>query len=421
MFALCDQRHFYASCETVFRPDLRQWPIVVLSNNDGCIVAINEYASAIGVQKFSPYFKQKALIQQQGCAVFSSNYALYGEISKRIMQTLASEVPAFEIYSIDEGFCDLSGIPNKEQHRLACHIRHKIWKEQRIPAGVSIASTKTLAKLGQFATKKVASLQGVCMISNNTQRLWLLNRAPVSEVWGVGRNLAKKLNALQIHSAAQLAAMPEDRARQLAGVCLVRTVNELNGISTIALDDEPAPRQSIICSRSFGERLSDINDIKTAIANYAARVSQKLRAQGLYAGRIGVFLQTNRFEADAFCDAYHETIPGGSHDSRTLVTLACRLITLAYQNGRKYVKAGVTCTDLRPAETWQQDLFQPNHHRHHLQSDALMNTLDAIDNRFRTGTVKIARQAGSQPFRMNQDFLSPAYLSRWSDIPSIKA
>ncbi|WP_370978592.1 Y-family DNA polymerase [Agaribacterium sp. ZY112] len=417
MFALCDQRSFYASCETVFRPDLRGKPIVVLSNNDGCVVALNQQAKDFDIPAFAPFFKHKALIQKAGVEVFSSNYALYGEISRRIMSTLESEVPSLEVYSIDEGFCDFTAVPERELKPLAQHLRQRVYREQRIPMGVSVGSTKTLAKLGQYAAKKIPSLNGVCIIENDLQRTWLSERVPVSEVWGVGRRLNKKLTAMGVHTAAQLAAMSEEQARALNGVCLARTIKELNGQSCIPMELVPEVRQSVVCSRSFGEKLTSVGDLKVAVANYVARACEKLRSQDLYAGRLSVYILTSRFDTNVFADEYSEKIPGGSNDSRRIAKLACQIVERIYKEGYRYAKAGVGLIELRPASSWQGDLFPIEENK---RSAALMRVMDDIDKKYSRGTVKLACQGGGQRFEMRQERLSSNYLTQWYDIPSVK-
>lgn len=416
MFALCDQRSFYASCETVFRPDLRSKPVTVLSNNDGCIVALNQAAKALGVKKFSPYFKQRHLLKEIGGAVFSSNYTLYGEISSRIMATLKEDTPRVEVYSIDEGFCDFTQVPQGDYKTLSQHLQNRVWKEQRIPMGVSVGSTKTLAKLGQYAAKMIPSLGGVCIIENNHQREWLAKRVPINEVWGVGRKLCEKLHELNVHTAYDLCVLPEETARNINGVCLARTIKELNAESCIAFDDMPEPRKSIACTRSFGERLTELDEIKIAVANYVSRACEKLRKQELYAGRMSVFIETSRFDQTPFHNEYGTSIPGGSNDTLRLIGLAVNITERLFKHGFRYAKAGVMLIDLRPAESWQQDMFSS----YEGNNEKLMGLMDEIDARFGRGTIRSASQGSSERFKMQKEFASPGYLTNWAEIPVLR-
>ena len=415
MFALCDQRSFYASCECIFRPDLRDKPVTVLSNNDGCVVALNQHAKAHGIEKFTPYFKQRDKINAAGGAVFSSNYTLYGEVSRRIMETLRSEVPRYEVYSIDEGFSDLSGIPYDQLKPFAHHLKHRIWREQRIPMGVSIANTKTLAKIGQFAAKTYPQLKGVCFIQHDHQRTWLLHRTPVKEVWGIGRALSKKLEIMQVRTALDLSQMQLSDARKLFGVCLVRTIHELNGQPCIPLEEQPDPRQNIVCTRSFGQRLTELDDIKIAVANYVARACEKLRKQQLYAGRMSVFLQTSRFDDHPYSREASISLPGGSDDTCRCTSLAIQILEPLFKPGFRYAKAGVGFLDLRPATGWQLDCFTPFESNNH----ALMKVMDQINQRFEPGSIRTARQGRRARFTMQRELLSPSYLTQWSDIPVV--
>ena len=415
MIALCDQRSFYASCEAVFRPDLRDKPIAVLSNNDGCVVALNDQAKQLGVKKFEAYFKQKTLIRRAGVHVFSSNYALYGEISSRIMATLKARTPAVEVYSIDEGFCDLDGIEVAELKAFGSHLRQLIWRQQRIPMGVSMGPTKTLAKLGQYATKKIPAINGVCLLERPDQWEWLAERVPVSEVWGVGRRLTVRLNSLGVRSALDLMRMPLERARTIAGVTMVRTVKELNGDPCIEMEYAPSDKQQIICSRSFGQKVTSLQELKQAVSGFAVRVSEKLRAQKCNAGRLSVWIQTSNYEHNRFSDSNSITLPGGTDDARRLSECATRIVEELFRSGYRYAKAGVGVLDVRPHCYWQRDLLSDAK----AGSAEVMKAMDAVNRKYGSGTLRIARQGYEQRFAMAQNMLSPRYLTRWCDIPTL--
>lgn len=415
MIALCDQRSFYASCEGVFRPDIRDQPIAVLSNNDGCVVALNPLAKAVGVKKFEPYFMQRKLMESAGVHVFSSNYALYGEISARIMATLRRMTCAVEVYSIDEGFCDLSGIKAAELKPLGKRLRETVWREQRIPMGVSIAPTKCLAKLGQVATKSYPQLDGVAVLERSEQWDWLAKRVPVSEVWGVGRKLTTKLQYVGIDSAYDLLKGDVKVVKGIGGVMLERVVRELNGIPCIPMEDAPGSKQQIICSRSFGKPIHDEHHLLEAISAFAARASEKTRNQDSKAGRLSVWISYKATNSGRYPlhMSNSQSIAGGSSDSTRIATLAVKMTKTLYKEGFTYVKAGVGLEDLRPSQYWQRDLWSSE------AESSAMDVLDGINRRYGRGTMHLGRQSGGEQFKMRQEMLSPRYLTRWQEIPKV--
>lgn len=415
MYALCDQRSFYASCEAVFRPDIRGQAICVLSNNDGCVVALNDQAKASGVKKFEPYFKQRQLIQRAGVHTFSSNYALYGNISDRIMQTLQDHTPSVEIYSIDEGFCDLSSIPTGELKPLGRSLRQTVWNEQRIPCGVSIAPTKTIAKLGQYATKKIPKIDGVAVLTHPHQWEWLAKRVPVSEVWGVGRRLNLTLTSMGVVSAYDLTLLDKSLARKIGGLPLARTIRELNGEPCIPMELNPPSKQQIICSRSFGTKLYQLDDVLESVSAFAARAAEKLRSQDSFAGRVSVWLMTGQHQRTSFSEANSVNLPGGSDDSRLIAREAVSIAKRLYRPGGRYMKAGVELVDIRPREFWQMDLLNKEGNT----TISPMPVVDQINRKYGRSTVILARQTGRARFSMKQQKLSPLYLTRWQDIPKL--
>lgn len=411
MFALVDVNSCYASCETVFRPDLRGKPVVVLSNNDGCIVARNKEAKALDIPDLAPYFKQKDAIQKYGVQIFSSNYELYGDISRRIMTTLEMETPHLEIYSIDEAFLICTDIPDLPTygHRL----KNKIWKEQRVHVGVGIAPTKTLAKLANHTAKKLGKTQGVCVLDSREKWQWVLQRVPVSAIWGVGRKLSQKLQSQGIVTGADLAALPAKKARIHYSVVLERTVRELNGEACINLEEVTPIKQQIMCSRSFGKKIEHVEELEQAVALYTWRAGEKLRAQQSIANSIQVWISTSRFAQAKFSQAAHANIPGGSDDTRKLCHIARSLTRALYRQGYRYAKASVCLMDLTPNNPRQLDCFNSD------TNPKLMPTLDKINHKFGKGTAYLASQGHHPRWAMSRNFLSPAYTTRWCDIPVI--
>jgi len=417
LIGLCDMRSFYCSCEKVFRPDIRDRGVVVTSNNDGVIVALDDRAKAAGIRKFEPYFKQRQLIERAGVLAFSSNYELYGEVSGRIMATLAELVPnGIEVYSIDECFVDFSAVPRAELKAFAAMLRDTIWQQQGIKMGVSIAPTKTLAKLGQCAAKQYSQLEGVCVLEQAHQWQWLAARVDVSEVWGVGRKLTKKLKARALGTAGDLAMMTQADARALQGITLARTIRELQGEPCIDVDSQPQPKQTIISSRSFGQKQTSLKSLQEAVSHYAVRAGEKLRAQSSLCFRLSVYLQTSTHDAQPYADELSVSLPGGTADSRALSRASVALVATLYRPGCTYAKAGVALHDIRPQQLAQRDLLAPQPEI----SERLMKAMDGVNQRFGSGAINLARQGGEGSFAMKRAMKSPSYLTRWQEIPRIR-
>lgn len=415
MIALCDQRSFYASCESVFLPKLRSEAIAVLSNNDGCVVALNEQAKSRGLKKFAPYFQQQSLAEAENINVFSSNYALYGEISRRIMDTLRVLSPRIEVYSIDECFCDLSGIDQDKLKAFGHELKSTIWREQRIPMGVSIGATKTLAKLGQYATKKVPQLNGVCLLESEHQISWLGKRTPVDEVWGVGRRLAEQLKGNGADTADRLRRLPIGLARKIGHKPLERTVRELNGEPCISFEEFATDKQAIVCSRSFGTKLSAKVDIEQALAEFTARAAEKLRLQKSVCQVLTVFLMTSRHGDECYAAKRSAKLLHATSNTCALVKQAKELLNEIYLQGFDYSKTGVELSAIRPAGVGQQDFWGSDTTR----STALMSVIDAVNGRYGKGTIHVAAQGVARKHTMRQAMLSPRYLTCWDEIPII--
>ncbi len=417
MIGLCDMRSFYCACEKVFRPDIRDRGVVVTSNNDGVVVALDDRAKAAGIKKFEPYFKQRQLIERAGVLAFSSNYELYGEVSRRIMATLAELVPnGIEVYSIDECFVDFSAVPRSELKAFAAMLRDTIWQQQGIKMGVSIAPTKTLAKLGQCAAKQFPQIEGVCVLEHPAQWHWLAVRVNAAEVWGIGRRLTKKLAARGLYTAADLSAMAKTDARALQGITLVRTIRELQGEPCIDIDCQPQPKQTIISSRSFGQKQTSLKPLQEAVSHYAVRAGVKLRAQSSLCFRLSAWIQTSAHGAKPYADELSVSLPGGTADSRELSRVAVALVVKLYRPGYRYAKAGVMLQDIRPEQFAQGDLLASRPEN----SVRLMKVMDGVNQRFGSGAIKLARQGGENGFAMKRAMKSPSYLTRWREIPRLK-
>lgn len=420
IFALVDCNNFYASCEKLFRPDLKHRPVVVLSNNDGCVVARSKEAKALGIKMGVPVFQIRDQIEQHNIVCFSSNYALYADLSQRVMSLLEEEAPYVEIYSIDEAFLDLAGLDGcVDVLSFGQHLKSKVDQCTGITVGVGIAPTKTLAKLANHAAKTYPATGSVVNLMERDRQRRLLALLDVSDVWGVGRRLSKRLYERGIYTALDLADANSKVIRSEFSVVLERTVQELNGVSCIALEDAVPVKQQIVCSRSFGTRIIEKEALKEAIAKYMGRAAEKLRSEQLLARVVQVFIRTGAFNPN---DAYYTNaltieLSHPTNDSRDLLKAAYEVLEKLYRPGYRYAKAGVMLTDFYEHHAYQQDMFQADPVRK--GSKALMEVIDNI-NHSRLGKIFLAAQGTSTPWSMKREHLSPAYTTQWSDLPIVR-
>lgn len=420
MFALVDVNNFYASCETLFRPDLQGKPVVVVSNNDGCIISRSREAKNLGIDMAAPYFKIKDELHRQRVTVFSSNYALYADLSNRVMSTLAEITPSVELYSIDEAFIDLSGVSNCISLEAFGHqIRNQILKNTGLTTGVGIAPTKTLAKVANYAAKRWASAGGVVDISSRERQRKLLFHVPIHEVWGVGCRISKKLALMGIENALQLADSSTWVIRKHFNVVLERTVRELRGESCLAFDEFSPTKQQIICSRSFGKRITQYSDMHQAICAYAERAAEKLRAEHQFCRFISVFIRTSPHADNRiyYGNQVSVTLMTPTNDTRDIIRAATSSLDQIWREGHRYMKAGVMLSDFFSSGVAQLNLFDEN--RPYANSAALMETIDRLNTSGR-GSVWFAGQGIEKNWAMKRDMLSPAYTTRYSDLPVVK-
>ncbi|MCG8158978.1 translesion error-prone DNA polymerase V subunit UmuC [Brenneria goodwinii] len=420
MFALVDVNSFYTSCETVFRPDLQGKPVVVVSNNDGCIISRSAEAKALGIKMGAPYFKIKDDLRRHQVAVFSSNYALYADLSHRVMLTLMEIAPSVEVYSIDEAFIDMSGVSNCiPLDTFGRQIRNQVLKNTGLTVGVGIAPTKTLAKLANLAAKTWRKTGGVVDLSDSNRQRKLLSLVPVHEIWGVGRRISKKLELMGMKTALQLADCSLWVIRKHFNVVLERTVRELRGESCLEFDEFAPTKQQIICSRSFGQRITQYSDMHQAVCAYAERAAEKLRAERQYCCVISVFMRTSPHAAN---EAFYGPQASGrlttpSNDTRDIIRVAINALDRIWKAGFRYMKAGVMLSDFFSQGVAQLNLFdeyqpQPN-------SNALMQVIDRINHSGR-GAVWFAGQGIQKNWAMKREMLSPGYTTRYSDLPIVK-
>lgn len=420
VFALVDCNNFYASCEKLFRPDLKDTPIVVLSNNDGCVVARSREAKLLGIKMGVPVFQIKAEMQRHGILAFSSNYALYADLSSRVMRTLEEMAPRVEVYSIDEAFLDLTGIESAiSLVEFGQQVRERIGRWIGITVCVGIAPTKTLAKLANHAAKKYPATQGVVDLTNPDRQRRLLALVPVDDVWGVGRRLSKRLNALGITTALDLANASPRAIRDQFSVVLERTVRELNGESCIELEEIPPTKKQIVCSRSFGVKVTHFELLREAICEYATRATEKLRKEQQQAKVMTVFIRTSPFKDNE--PQYSSSASGEllipSCDTRDFIELANHLLKPIWKDGFRYAKAGVMLSDFYDPGMFQPGLFDDVSTR--ANSQQLMSVLDTI-NQSGAGKVFFAGQGTKKDWSMKREHLSPAYTTRWDQLPRVK-
>ncbi|EFM17731.1 translesion error-prone DNA polymerase V subunit UmuC [Pantoea sp. aB] len=420
MFALADANNFYATCETVFRPDLRGRPIVVVSNNDGCVIARSAEAKRLGIKMAAPLFLNERFFRQNGVHVFSSNYELYGDMSARMMAILGEMAAGQEVYSIDESFLDVTGISNVIPLETFGHqMRERIRKETGLIIGVGFGPTKTLAKLANHAAKKWTQTKGVVDLSSRTRQRKLLHLTDVGDIWGIGPRITKRMHQLGITTALQLADSNISMIRKNFDVIVERTTRELNGESCIALEDAPPPKQNILNSRSFGEKITELEDMKQAVTLYATRAGEKLREQNSRCRHISVSISTARhanepqYSNTASCVCDYPT-----SDTRDIIESALRGLSTIWRDGYRYAKAGVMLGDFYQSGVAQFDMFSEQQPR--ANADALMAALDAI-NRSGRGKVFFAGQGEQDSaWQMKREMLSPRYTTRLKDIPAIK-
>lgn len=420
VFALVDCNNFYASCEKLFRPDLKDTPVVVLSNNDGCVVARSREAKLLGIKMGVPVFQIKAEMQRYGILAFSSNYALYADLSSRVMRTLEEMAPRVEVYSIDEAFLDLTGIESAiSLVEFGQQVRERIGHWIGITVCVGIAPTKTLAKLANHAAKKYPATQGVVDLTNPDRQRRLLALVPVDDVWGVGRRLSKRLNALGITTALDLANASPRAIRDQFSVVLERTVRELNGESCIELEEIPPTKKQIVCSRSFGAKVTQFELLREAVCEYATRATEKLRKEQQQAKVLTVFIRTSPFKDNE--PQYSNSASGEllipSCDTRDFIELANHLLKRIWKDGFRYAKAGVMLSDFYDPGMFQPGLFDDVSTRSNSQQ--LMSVLDTI-NQSGAGKVFFAGQGTKKDWSMKREHLSPAYTTRWDQLPRVK-
>lgn len=416
MYALVDAVSFYASAEKVFDPAIRSKPVVVLTNNDGCVCAICPIARRLNIPKFGPYFKVKHLLEQNNVVIRSSNYELYADLSDKMMNIIARFCDTQHIYSIDESFLHFDGYTSliKDWHEYGHTIRRTVWRETKLPVGVGFGPTPTLAKAANHAAKKLSGFNGVAVINSEQTRQAILQRMSCEDVWGIGRRLAKKLKIMNIHTAWDLAQQNPRAMRRAFSVVVERTVSELNGITCLNWDDVRQDKREIYSTRSFGERICEPTALKTALINHVTTVANKLRAQRSLTHQLYIFAASGAHENKYYKKSFVYKFPSPTNDTCVMANAASEVFNKIYQPGIRFYKCGVGAVELISEQFQQNDLFNKSP-----DNPKLMQCLDTINNRYGKGMLSLASSKLNDRWHMNRDFLSPQYTTRWRDIPKI--
>ena len=422
VFALVDGNSFFASCEKVFRPDLTDRPVIVLSNNDGCVVARSKEAKKLGIKMCQPYFEIDEFCLRENVAVFSSNYELYANLSGRMMSTIASQVDCIDPYSIDECFANMSGYEGlgTDLTKLGFQIKDKVFKDVGIPTCVGIAPTKTLAKYCNHLAKHYAGLKGVCNWLDLTpqRQAKALACEPVSEIWGVGRRYTEHLGKMGIRTALDLACADAEAIRDRFGITLSMTVRELQGTSCIPLELVKPKRQQIMRSRSFSQLVCDKDDLLGAITFHAQECGRTLRREGTVAHTVGIVLNTNPFRLqDVQQHAYPCVgLPYPISDTNTIIHYARRLLNQTYRRDCLYKRAGVYVGEVVPKDAVTKDLFEEPE----TEQQVVCELMDSINTRYGKNTLCFAAsKLGKSTWEMSRARLSPGYTTCWKDLPRI--
>lgn len=418
MFALADCNNFFASCERVFRPDLRGKPVIVLSNNDGCAIARSNEAKALGIKMGAPFFKIRDIVRRHNVAVFSGNMALYGDMSQRVRWVLEEFAPGIEVYSIDEAFLDLRGMKDVDFDAYAKRISAQCWKMTSIPVSVGIAPTKTLAKIASKLCKQYPKLRGGCYMHRPQDIEKVLRKFPIEDVWGIGRRSAPKLKARGVNTAYEFTQLPEGVVRMMLGIGGVRTWKELRGIPCLEFEDGFEAKQSICVSRSFSSEIYEVKELQEQIANFASAMASKLRQQQSVTSEMVIFAYTNRFKEDV-PQTHANTLVSfitPTAEERIIIAQAVSAAKTLFKQGIGYKKAGVIATKIVPEKHVMHSLFEDREavEREH----KITSALDAINATFGKGTIKLAVQ-GSGEIKSSSENQSPHYTTRWSDIPHV--
>jgi len=420
VFALVDCNNFYVSCERVFNPKLVNRPVIVLSNNDGCAVARSNEAKALGIKMGAPFFKIRHLVNHHNIQVFSSNYALYGDMSNRVMQTLGAFAPAIEIYSIDEAFLDLNHFGFTDLTDYGTFIRQKLRQDTGIPVSIGIARSKTLAKVANRIAKKSIKANGVLDLTSPRYQDKALEQTPIEDVWGIGRRYAAYLKLRGIKSALDFKYADTAMIQKKMGINGIRLQKELCGESCYELEEHPPKKKSISVSRSFKKPVTALDNLSQAVCSYIARGAEKLREQGSHAQAMTVYVTTNRFKPGSFyCNSTTNSFPTALNNTPELIKHGQTALKQIFQRGRKYTKAGVVFLNLTRDECFQQDLFDTTDRT---KSARVMQAVDKVNRKMGSQTLKYMAAGISfdRPWETAFNYKSPAYTTDWDQLLTVR-
>ena len=420
MYALVDCNNFFVSCERAFQPELEGRPVVVLSNNDGCVVARSNESKAMGIKMGTPYFKVKYLVDQGKLVVRSSNYTLYGDLSARVMSLLSEVAPKLEVYSIDEAFMNMDGIREEDLPGICRDLIKRIRRWTGIPVSIGIAPTKTLGKVANHFAKKYKGYKGVCVIDTDEKMRKALSLTPIDDVWGVGWRGAPKLEAAGVKTAMDFVSRPVEWVRDRMGVIGVRTWSELQGIRMVE-EEKNDKRKSICTSRSFAGNISDIDELTLRVSDFAGKCAEKLRKEGTAAGTVGIFLYTNRFREDL--DQYYPSasvrleVPASS--APEIISAALKALRYVYKPGYQYKKAGVIVSDIVDADSIQQVIFGFDDKARE-RDDRISEVMDKVNTSGRNVLRLATQRGGHYADGIRRDFCSGLYTTSWQDLIKVK-
>ena len=412
VFALIDCNAFYVSCERVFNPKLNNKPVVALSNNDGCIIARSKEAKALGIKMGVPLFKVKDIVERENVIVFSSNYTLYADMSRRVMNIISEFTPSIEVYSIDEAFIELTNM-NVDYESYARHMRKVILQYTGIPVSIGIASTKTLTKVANHIAKDDESLEGVCSLIQHENLDQVLEDTNVADVWGVGRQLSKKLIANGIFNAKLLKNCEDAWVRKMMSVNGLKTVSELREISCLDLEETSTTRKSCCTTRSFGKPLINLEDIEQAVTTFARRATERIRGENLIASTVSVFLRTNPFDRNRYySNSSTTTLSYPTYDTVQIVKTALQLTKIIFRENYKYKKAGVLLSGFYEKGTETKDLFSEARYR----SPKLMSAVDQINERYGSDTIQIATECQMGKWKQKRKNCTQSYTTQLDNV-----
>jgi len=419
MIALVDCNNFFASCERLFRPDLRQRPVLVLSNNDGCVVARSNEVKALGIPMGVPYFQVRELVEQNSVTCFSSNFALYSNLSQRIVSVLQQYTPQLEVYSIDEAFLQLDELAIADYAAWGDGLRARVQREVGMPVSIGIAPTKTLAKLASEYAKKH---QFTCVLEPTNEAYFkqVLESVPVGDIWGIGRRLAPRLIAANVRNAWQLSQISEPWLRKEFGINGSRIWHELRGDAVHPFQEDHAPQKSLLASRSFGHTISNYHELEVAVASFASQAAFRLRKHDLAAGVFGIYLRYRDTERRARGASTATTLHISSNDTAVLVAAALTQLKQVYDSDLGYIKAGVFAHHLTGAAHQQSSLLEPTSSQDKARRKSLMDALDSVNERFGAETLHLGVvDKKARAWHARKERISPAYTTNWDELPLV--